>query len=590
MVASREHKELKNWLDSKPRDIGVAIATRSALRALPFLKAAYDQNYQYANRLTLQTFYACTIAWTGVAGYNRSAAASVDGSAAVVRAAADHASADTAFVYTAAARAADAAHAYTAVAAADAVYAASAVALAVPANLATAANYSAAAFIDDGAAAEAMWRIVREEMNFLEGGGSVEQLMVATMDRIPHSLESADGALKRALNAASLRWKAFKSTLLNQRKDWEVWIDWYEDRLEGRGQNATFEKAFLTLSNEEWKQEPAIVNARLKELMEKSVPDELEPSFGQKPALYVYSYLNEKGYARPFRADHDQQPDQAEVDELLHQARFLFARLGERGLHNTPLVKSFQDVLGRVIDHLSAFNPGALNMAAKVIESHAAEIDTQEAREELPVDVIARAPAFSSMLENFIGPYRELKLIEEEKKKLGINDDEIKALREGEERIRNVVGASPAMDDSVLKSLSVGEAEIKSLQEEKRLELDENKRAAIQLQITSIIKVQLLNFGNFLRVSAGYLSEKSKDFAEFCIREGAQSLKMLGEFFGPSVKRLKKGSAETAEMMPRAILYTSIACILSDKKAKIVLDKFPDIKLPTFDGKDGQSE
>src|SRR6266576_1280563 len=63
-------------------------------------------------------------------------------------------------------------------------------------------------------------------------------------------------------------WLGLKNALLETAQDWEVWIEWYEDRVAGRTSfGEDFDLAVATLPNELWDQGPALVNARIKELI-----------------------------------------------------------------------------------------------------------------------------------------------------------------------------------------------------------------------------------------------------------------------------------------------------------------------------------
>lgn len=79
-------------------------------------------------------------------------------------------------------------------------------------------------------------------------------------------------------------WTALKRVLATAGDDWDVWIDWYEDRLAGRpslGEN--FDIAFATLPNDLWRGEPAALNARIAALLAEHTPPDPIPPQGPGP-------------------------------------------------------------------------------------------------------------------------------------------------------------------------------------------------------------------------------------------------------------------------------------------------------------------
>ena len=59
-------------------------------------------------------------------------------------------------------------------------------------------------------------------------------------------------------------WAALQSNLpLDQ--DWDVWIDWYKDRLRGGSRGEAHELVFATVPRDIWDKGPAAVNAWIKE-------------------------------------------------------------------------------------------------------------------------------------------------------------------------------------------------------------------------------------------------------------------------------------------------------------------------------------
>jgi hypothetical protein len=67
-------------------------------------------------------------------------------------------------------------------------------------------------------------------------------------------------------------------------EDWDVWFDWYEDRIAGRFRGAEHEMVFASVSNDIWAQGPAAANRWIKEHLPKAAPgaaSEQDPAGGR---------------------------------------------------------------------------------------------------------------------------------------------------------------------------------------------------------------------------------------------------------------------------------------------------------------------
>ncbi len=79
-------------------------------------------------------------------------------------------------------------------------------------------------------------------------------------------------------------WADLKDALLTAEDYWEVWVNWYENRLYGRVSiGEGFDLAVATLPDELWEAGPAAVNARIKELIAEHTPPEPIPAQGAGP-------------------------------------------------------------------------------------------------------------------------------------------------------------------------------------------------------------------------------------------------------------------------------------------------------------------
>ena len=253
MVEFLKREDIENWLNDKPREVSVAIAARAALRVLPLMnRARKAENFESA--ILLPVFHGTAI--PAFAGTWPNAGMAIAATRAARAADAVYA-ADAAY----AARAVDAAYAAYAARAVDAAYAADA------ARAAYAAAYAARAAADD---ARAAYAAVSKDAAFLVRflDGDLEQGLLE-LTRTPlwpdHDLSLPEEISKN--------WRALKTHLLSREdENWQVWTDWYEDRLNGfasRDPKMELEKARIErLTDEDWKHKgnPSHLNGILAEI------------------------------------------------------------------------------------------------------------------------------------------------------------------------------------------------------------------------------------------------------------------------------------------------------------------------------------
>ena len=123
-------------------------------------------------------------------------------------------------------------------------------------------------------------------------------------------------------------WNFFDRTLSELDKNWEVWLNWFDDRMYGRVTNPSFEHALLSLSNEAWGQGSKYANALLAsrklEFEERTVPE------GQELAYSVFEELQNQIHGRryPFAPENFDKVAKGAHSELRRQL-ILYAELLE---------------------------------------------------------------------------------------------------------------------------------------------------------------------------------------------------------------------------------------------------------------------
>ena len=227
--------------------LSLAIAARSALRVLP---AAVVTSRRRTERLEANRsqecfaaiFRSCSLAWF-VSNHPEHAS--------IYRGAANSAFAETSKIASFAA-ANEVAFVVNAAASAAAAVFAVADGSASKAAISAADAGIAAAELADGVA----WNEVQLDFASAE---------TSSANRIAELPLWSRGAQHRA----SYAWNELKAALAKG-EDWEVWIDWYEERLRGGSRGEEYELVFASVPQEEWDKGPAAANAwistRLKQL------------------------------------------------------------------------------------------------------------------------------------------------------------------------------------------------------------------------------------------------------------------------------------------------------------------------------------
>jgi hypothetical protein len=246
-------KSLEIWLRGQSREVAAAIAARAALRVAPLVIAAKPKRKSakatrlFAN-LTSAVFRASALARV---------AAKYPASAKELRRAADAA----AFALTDFSPAADVAY----FAAHAAFCAAEIVGLAdrAFASRAKAAAYAADASADvagsiPGAYSAAVWSEIRADIASILADG-----VRVVMDRPLWSTETPKWA--------SSAWIDLKSSLPPE-ENWEVWMGWYQQRLDGGSRGEAYEFVAATASINVWRKGASAANAWIREHLPKDAP------------------------------------------------------------------------------------------------------------------------------------------------------------------------------------------------------------------------------------------------------------------------------------------------------------------------------
>jgi hypothetical protein len=320
-VAQYDYEYFKKQLVGLPPKAQAIIALRAAMRALPSLArrgkdtspfAHWKEGERDRHVLAIIRCYQASAFANGLAKADRASASA----AALAANDADALAANDAY----AAASAAASHAYAA--ASHAAYAALAAALA--------ADASAAAILADIQGIKAGKEATHEAM-----------LGLLTSPLWP----TAEPPQLKALLPR------IRADLKSLRAGFEVWIDWYQDRLDGKPFDWEIERQWALLSKEQLSQSPAQINAYLKGLRERA----LTKQFKRVRAIFIGH--GEVGKTSLIRALHGEDviagreamTQGVAIKDAIHEQAGVFTRVTD--YRDDDLTVHFWDFGGQVMAH-----------------------------------------------------------------------------------------------------------------------------------------------------------------------------------------------------------------------------------------------
>jgi hypothetical protein len=250
--------EIERWVRMKAPQMGAVLAVRAALRALPVLDTL-SVNFQ---PITLQTFRASAIGWAACryrteASVLAQRAINAANSVFVAATAADRL---RAFATATVARSAG----HAAIAATDSLFDR---ALSDPKAIDAikgATDVAIASAFDDGSFDLNRTPAIRIPSTVVAVLADMQAMDTGTN---PSALVSKPLWPKEFPDWAREAWLRLAATLRNTGDDWDVWIDWYDERLHGRPSNQSLELDRAMIDDGVWSGGPEIVNAYIKRLV-----------------------------------------------------------------------------------------------------------------------------------------------------------------------------------------------------------------------------------------------------------------------------------------------------------------------------------
>jgi len=391
-VQVTDPRSLEAWLKGQTRETAAAIAVRAALRVAPLAariarKGVGPRQQRELTHVTAAIFRALAAARVSVqdperifisSARNAGGAASASSVVAIV-------AADVARAAMLATRAAANSAAAAAAANPDA---------AGPAAAAVRSFVEAfvAADLSASDAETAAWNEIRWDVRATQQDG-VRTLLEAPLwsHREPRWVRPAIESLQAGLPGD---------------QDWDVWFDWYEQRLGGGSRSEEYELTFASVPQEEWDKGRAAANAWIKAHLPRSGGDLKEgDSLKQQSALYTFRLADGRIAVAPEEAKpEDREGTRDFLDESRRKAAELRERLA-RAQADARLQRTIALLDERLAPPIGAIRVGLILSSLRSLESDVRAYDTEEGRKEHAPDLIAGLDDLAGTVRDFASQF-----------------------------------------------------------------------------------------------------------------------------------------------------------------------------------------
>jgi hypothetical protein len=287
MVDVSSSANAERWLREQPSTVLVTITARAAMRALPLVSTGKPREIEpLLSTFVLPCFRAALLSWT-IANYSRHMELQQFANASVKFA-------DDLFLISPNAvlsRASSVLHNAVIVARDAYIYASNDLeayrrTVSTGARAVTfCADVFAEAAADSATAAVAAFAAAQTDVEAIELGKSFDQRI-----SIAQALIRAPLWHDSIPTSAGQAWARMQSILMNTGDNWEVWIDWYGDRLAGRvSADPKLDIACAMLPDDLWEQGPKAVNSAVRRLVEASrkPPEDASELFDVEISLLI---------------------------------------------------------------------------------------------------------------------------------------------------------------------------------------------------------------------------------------------------------------------------------------------------------------
>lgn len=536
--------DVRKRLSNKPVSWSVVIATRAALRSLPYLYLDFtgsNSQKQVGKNLVLPVFRAMALPFA-VGKYpafgKELTASDASRAAAYVASGAAAGAASRAAAYVA--------YAASGVASDAAAYTASGAAAGATARAASDA-FRAAAYTASGATSDAFRAAtesqVENDVASLETGTSPEALMVQPLwsDEVKGLPEGEWGGLRQLLLAAA--------------DDWDVWVDWYEDRLVGRNTSGLPNEAAREIDlriarqdNEWWKQGSKKVNADIKkwigDLWVEVIPSDSddEADLVSGPSAFGYSVNEGQIVAVPIgRLDESEFAKDIWAD-VLEKAQSVRLSL-ERTQAPPRVLQTLDRFVAELGGSISEVRPGRLLSRSRSLDADLAMLSTAAYRDEMPLDAQAALRDLAESVEDLRALFPEL--LEHETNRIArtIVDGNMSQVQQSLKDVTEIAAQSPNVEASTVTALEMANVDINEAQQVAEEATDQEVIAKAEIARSRLLALKAMDVRNFT----------------IAVLKGAA--RETGQYVNDGLGRVRRGSLDGLEETAKNVTKVGLAVL-----------------------------
>jgi hypothetical protein len=282
------------------------------------------------------------------------------------------------------------------------------------------------------------------------------------------------------------QWKELKEALQFASEGWEVWIDWYEARLDGRIRSQEVELAYVEFSRNVSSTATAWeANSEIKRLIERS------QSLQQRPAAFQFQVIDDKIDALP----DDARPIDPETardfyDEAKRKGRDLKDRL-QRTQADESIRAHVDLLLTRLGNSYADMRLGLMISVLRSLESDARAYDGEEGRKELSAAHLSNVIDLAESVRDLCAIFPRSREIEAEAVSLALPMQRMSEIREAIGSVVAKVNASDGATDGGRAAINASAADLAH----QRGLAEETKQSAYFL----------VDFANFARAGVKHL-------------------------------------------------------------------------------------
>ncbi|MDB2439647.1 hypothetical protein N9W89_13120 [Hellea sp.] len=325
-------------------------------------------------------------------------------------------------------------------------------------------------------------------------------------------------------------WETLKESLLLRDRNWEVWINWYEDRIKGyplikdieinEPKNSRFGRATFPIKNYA---EPALINHKIKKLIDEfsAQHENASETIAQIPGAYAFSANNGKIQARSLKySPENNELAQTAMEELAFIAENAVKTLSAN--HADGLMSSLVErFLNSLPEKVTELKSGLLMMQITSLDGFIEAFSHPDNEQEK--NLLGALLALRKSADAFQGMFPELQKVQANQLALELQNTDVDEINKNLDEISTFAKQSKFVGVSAVKALESGAEELSVLNKKLDITYNLDQRATLIETQARVTAHRVVNNRNFFAKAL----DEAKD--------------ITGGVYGAAKKGLNKG-------------------------------------------------